>query len=243
MAGWFGPTGDCGCGCATCECPEGGTSKVFTKKPTVRTVISGLPAFYSFDSTSPAFGTRTYSTTTITGMDAANGTYFWELPKVGNCINYQTVPNAIIPFSQSFALDFFVTARTLSGSTGCTVASSSVHTFQANLLVGGSRLASIGVAVGASTAQLLHPDSSMQYGEILVEVTSSSRLECALDYDPSLTEATMARGIRFVSKTVNLSDQKIYITHYPVLISACASIVDNILVEIGTITSELLNLD
>lgn len=232
----------CPC-CSGCECPAGGTSRAFTKKPTVRTIVAGLPATYSFDSTSPAVGTRTYSTTTITGMDAANGTYFWELPKVGNCINYATVPNAITPFSQSFALDFSVTARTLSGSTGCTVASSTTYTFQSNLVIGGARLASVGVAVGASTAQILHPDSSMQYGEILVEVTSSSRLECALDYDPSLTEATRTRNIRFVSKTVNLSDQKIYITHYPVLISACASIVDNILLEIGTITSELLNLD
>jgi hypothetical protein len=242
---WHGPQGSCGC--CKCDCIGGGSSRRFSNEPTVKVVVSGLPEVYSFDSTSPSSAsTRTYSSVTITGLDTANGTYFLPFQKSANCIDYgvSVPPPSPIDFS---SVDVSVVARTLSGSSGCYVSATSTYNESPGL-----RLASVldrtaPPPYGVSTTifnQYEHPDTSMRYGAFLYDIIGLSFAECKDDYDPAITTAQITRSL-FITSTVvtkNASEQKIYIATYPVLISACATATAYNLIEIGSITTELLDL-
>lgn len=123
---WFGPRGDCGC-CGVgpphlpCLCPDNQTqSRGFLGTPTVRAIISGLPLLVEFDCTwASPLGQTYWTTITITGLNQMNGTYMWELPKSGNCID---LSQSLLPQSHNFSISQYTFNRILtSGTSACNV--------------------------------------------------------------------------------------------------------------------------
>lgn len=170
---WHGPLGDCGC--CTCACPGGGTSRRFVGTPTFKATVSGLPSEYVFRYQTTGLGTRNITLVTLTGLDAANGTYFYEATKTtGGCVD--TVPT---PLSESFTVtsdkenDFFAF-----GNSSCYPTSSSTSTASINLSLTGSGGASGGGAV----------ITAGETGILFLRGESGAR--CTDDYDPSLFPGT-----------------------------------------------------
>lgn len=69
-----------GCPCCACIAADGPYAK-FENTPTVRIVISGLPASYIFSHFISGFSFEERYDFDIEGMDSANGTFFWPLTK------------------------------------------------------------------------------------------------------------------------------------------------------------------
>ena len=232
---WHGPRGTCGC-CKPCECPDGGNlSRQFTKSPTVKVVISNLPATYVFEYEVTFSTTTFYDTITIDGLDCLNGTYLFEYGIDANtgCVDWS------IPLSPTESCTFNEESvfRTLSGTSGCYVASSSTtnNTGTIELSIayydrgfGNSGWQSTTEAVGANPGWKI-------YGE--------SVAECRFDYDASLTPDTFPAGVSpFGSVTKNSSDQKIWLSWRPSNPGRCIAVAGLQTVEIGDMTIEILDL-
>jgi len=88
--GWHGPRGDCGCCGCECFADPGFFSRSFIGTPTVKVVVSGLPAtidhsYVQVRANSFEFVNRIFRTV-ISGLDQLNGTYFFEMTKKGSCV-------------------------------------------------------------------------------------------------------------------------------------------------------------
>lgn len=131
MAGWFGPSGDCGCCGNACPCLNYPSlfGRSFSGAPTVKIVIADVADEITterFDFAFASGGVNYYHhlVRKITGMSAVNGTYFFEIPKtVDNCIDEVTTLNL---FSNVTGLPYTRTRHTVQGDTGCTVIATTV---------------------------------------------------------------------------------------------------------------------
>lgn len=91
MAGWFGPSEDCGCCRCVCDDDGSATSDRFIANA-AKVVISGLPSLFEWldVSTSPFLEYNIYK---LSGLDALNGTYFMPLKLyTSGCIFEQESP-------------------------------------------------------------------------------------------------------------------------------------------------------
>jgi len=82
--GWYGPSGNCSCGCFDCIADDGFYKK-FKNTPVIKITISGLPSSYQYMHFEffPFMINQRYEYDLV-GMDSANGTYFWPLRKSGS---------------------------------------------------------------------------------------------------------------------------------------------------------------
>jgi hypothetical protein len=136
--GWFGPNGTCGC-CAPCVClddPEQ-SGRDFSGTPTVKVVVTGLPSTISFSyvrvRNSPFEFVNTITIVTLDGLDALNGTYFFEMQKTeSNCLIND-------PQNETFSIDVTVDTYTVGpGASPCTPSLAISNTFGSNATVNGN---------------------------------------------------------------------------------------------------------
>jgi hypothetical protein len=90
MAKWFGPR-ECACDCIIkCGCGDDPIlpSMSFIGTPTIRIVVSGMPASYAWIDRINRISFNERNQWDLVGLNGINGTYFIELPKVnGFCID------------------------------------------------------------------------------------------------------------------------------------------------------------
>lgn len=235
---WHGPRS--GCGCCKCSCSGGGESRKFANTPTVKVVVSGLPASYEWSQElkDPIFGAEGDRATTVEGLHLFNGTYFSEAEKTtGDCIDfYGTL--SLAPSSSTITETRV--SRGYPDSSGCytglpdTVTSNITTSFSVTTWDNDS----FRVNFTASHA-----------GYFLVQGTSFAA--CKDDFDASLSVETFEVGVSgpgltgpgsFGSATKNSSEQKIWLGRTGSSLNRCLPVESYIVVEIGSLTVEVLDL-
>lgn len=92
MSSWFGPSGDCGCDCERCVCSDPEFSaRAFSGQATLKIEVYNALSSFSYrglrlSSFPPGYLVEDYS---VSDIDI-NGTYFFDMPQVGNCISGAT---------------------------------------------------------------------------------------------------------------------------------------------------------
>jgi len=228
---WHGPRGKCGC-CKPCACPDGGNlTPQFINSPTVKVVIAGVPASFTFEYGS----STTYITNTLTNMDCMNGTYFYQYARntSNGCVNW----NAVFSYGRACTINWNVIQRTLSGSTGCYISSSTVDDIPVSYTLGVDYL-DFGPGKSGWTSGIL---SRPTFGNWAIQ--GRADVECKHGYDASLSTRTFSVGIEpfgFVAK--NISEQKIWLSHWPNSSDRCVPTYDTQRIEIGTMLTEVVDI-
>jgi hypothetical protein len=164
-------------GCPCCEptaCPcldnPSASSRAFANTPTVKLVISGLPAVVEFHYVRYgwfAFGENTRYTHRIEGLDAGNGTYFFD----------QNKENLVCPVSAT-GIEFFSVSwtqkRDIYTRSTCAFVSTETDSFSQDLSV-------LGFLTGGEVAM---PGNFFPYWEIY----GTKFALCEDDFDPNLNE-------------------------------------------------------
>jgi hypothetical protein len=232
---WHGPRGSCGC-CKPCRCPDGDNlSRQFLIRPTAKVTIANLPATYSFEFGYVISTTAYHEVVTLDGLDCLNGTYFFSyaINSSTGCVNW-TIP---LTAASSCSFDEISTFNTLSGSSGCYVASSSTNTFSVSINL---NVAYFDRGFGRSGWQATVGAAGLNPAWRLGGVSVA---ECRFGYDPSLTTHTFSAGVSpFGSTTKNAADQKIWLSWRPSTSDRCTPIAPLQTVDIGDVTIEIVDL-
>lgn len=236
---WFGPK-PCNCGCepGTCECPDGGFSRSFAGTPTIRIEISGLPSTYSFEVWYDQSPFYYWASVVLNGLDQYNGTYLIPVPAVDGCISHPPGSGSGEIAIPAYSID--VTRRTLSGSSGCPVISTTSFTRSAiyNKLEWGRISGRFSVGL---FSEMMH-DPNLP-GAMMYMIAGNQVMPCSLDYDPTLYESPEYLGTGSTgSHEYYPKDQKIYITYAADVLGRCVSPAEpRGIHQIGTIAAEIFD--
>lgn len=235
--GWFGPSGNCGC-CGpaplSCSCPGGGLSRKFIGDPVLKMEVTGLPSVHVFEQVfvDPLL-IKYWSTTTLSGMSAANGTYMTTLPKnEDGCIRFDSnffVPPVFVPVS------YESTRRRVQSPSDCTVVSTTTPSGTVNLTVGRSFTVldqSIRCSIGIAMTEIF----------ATFTVSGTQVLLCPDDYDASKSNAMVNIGISgSPTLSYNSSEGVIWWLQRPIDPGDCTTESPYEPVPLGSIHAEIID--
>lgn len=233
---WYGPGDQCGCECdRLCKCSADPSvpSQAFIGKPTIRIVISGLPASYEWVDYVGQIFLWERNEWNLAGISGLNGTYFIELQKRNDFCIDET-------FSVSFDSVFgYVENRIRSLSPfadQCAVNFTETTNLTKNINV-------FGTSGGGSLSLRIEAGLTFYYG-----IRALISFSCLDGYDMSRAEGenSINAGIVEPSRTWPKASGEIKIIRRALMLDACgypAESADGIIFKtIGSISAEILDL-
>lgn len=239
--------GNPGCPCCrelsppTCNCPGGGISRSFIGTPTVIITIEDVQDVYTFDCFYTYAGVTRWETITLSGLAALNGTYAKTFPDKTpeGCIDYF---NSFYTFTVT-PPSVSVTRRVISGSTGCTISSSTTP-------VEGTQTSMVITQSGGTFTAAFSSYNSIPQGATSISTYSirgTQRLICSNDFNPALDANEIEPYLQTIPGLSGgmarplAKEQKLWIIHAGSSSSRCTPFYTPAYVEIGKFKAEIID--